>query len=379
MMSSNDSESNITTVRDGDCPEFGADSTAFKAGFISLYVVMGLMALFGNFFLVKIIYSTPRMKTSFNYFIANMALSDVIVQFCSMPRIITDLLYETRRWFIGDTFGVILCKLLYFVQDVCTAVSIECIVLIAIDRFLAVVSPTKVRSTSRGKLRVTVIAMTWVVAMIIHAPYLHFTNVVKRDNNVMACTIDWSPWQTNVVHTKYMSFLVVILYLIPTGIITILYSIIFMAVKRRKIPGHVSSDRRQFRHYEKAKTNVLQLSIAVVSVFTISWAPTMIYLILLMTIWGWEVPCGMTPFRYFVLFMAYSNTATNPWIYFVLSANYRQGIQKLIPCGKWKAEYQKRLSSRTRSRTWGTSHQTDSGAEADIGRGLPEQTGCTSV
>ncbi|XP_031554602.1 neuropeptide SIFamide receptor-like [Actinia tenebrosa] len=372
-------ESNNTTAApNSKCPEWGQEnSTLFQVVFISLYSIMGLTALFGNSFLVKIIFSTPRMKTSFNYFIANMAISDIIVQFCVIPRIITDILYEARRWLIGDTIGQILCKLLYYVQDVCTAVSIECIVLIAIDRFLAVVTPTKVRSTSRGKLRVVIIIMTWIIAMVLHAPYLHFTNIRKVAPDVMYCTIDWSPLP-DAVHTKYMSILIVLLFLIPLGIITILYSIIFMIVKRRKIPGHQSSDRRQFRHYEKAKTNVLQLSIAVVAVFIISWTPTIVNLLLLMTKWGWRVPCDMIPFRFFALFMNYSNTATNPWIYFVLSANYRQGIRKLIPCAQWKAQYQKRLSSRTKSGTWAT-HQTDSGAEADIGQTLPELSACTAV
>lgn len=369
---------NTTAAPNNKCSWSQENSTAFQVVIICLYSIMGFMALFGNSFLVQIIFSTPRMKTSFNYFIANMAISDIIVQFCVIPRIITDILYETRRWLIGDTIGQVLCKVLYFVQDVCTAVSIECIVLIAIDRFLAVVSPTKVRSTSRGKLRVVIIIMTWVLAMILHAPYLHFINIKVIAPDKMYCTIEWSPLPDEE-HTKYMSILVVLLFLIPTGIITILYSIIFMIVKRRKIPGHQSSsDRRQFRHYEKAKSNVLQLSIAVVAVFIISWTPTIVNLILLMTKWGWSLPCDMIPYRFFALFMNYSSTATNPWIYFVLSANYRQGIRKLIPCAKWKAQYQKRLSSRTRSRTWAT-HQTDSGAEADIGLTVPEASASTAV
>ncbi|KAK3742470.1 hypothetical protein QZH41_005252, partial [Actinostola sp. cb2023] len=304
-----------------------------------------IVAICGNSFLVHIIYTTPRMKTSFNYFIANMAVSDILVQFCSVPRLVTDLLYDTRRWLIGDTVGLVLCKLLFFVQDICTAVSIECVVLIAIDRFLAVVTPTKVRSASRGRLKVTIIVLTWIVAMLIHTPYFHFQRIRIRNDKNMYCTIDWSPW-SNEVHTRYMAVLATILFFIPLGTITILYTVIFTLVKHRKIPGHVSSDRRQFRHYEKAKTNVLQLSIAVVTMFVISWAPNIIYLALLMTIWDWRVPCPMHPFRFFALLMGYANTATNPWIYFILSANYRQGIQKLINCGRKPIkDDQKRLNS----------------------------------
>lgn len=363
-MNESDVLSNLTFQLKPKCIEFGSNSVAFKITFITLYILIGMIAVFGNSFLVYIIYTTPRMRNSFNYFIANMAVSDILVQFCSIPRLVTDLLYDMRRWLIGDTVGLVLCKMLYFTQDVCTAVSIECIVLIAIDRFLAVVAPTRTRMTSRGRLRVAVIIMTWICAMILHTPYFYFKRIVIKSDNRMYCTIEWSPLP-QTVHTKYMAILGTILFFVPLGTITILYAIIFTIVKRRKIPGHVPSGRRQFRHYEKAKTNVLQLSIAVVSVFVVSWAPNIIYLALLMTVWSWNVPCNMAPFRFFALLMGYSNTATNPWIYFVLSANYRQGIQKLLSCGKLK-EFQQRLSSRTRSRTWAT-HQTDSGAEADIG------------
>lgn len=369
--------SNITLARTR-CTEFGSNSVPFKITFITLYILIGLVAIFGNSFLVHIIYTSPRMRSSFNYFIANMAVSDILVQFCSIPRLVTDLIFDVRRWLIGDTLGLVLCKLLYFTQDVCTAVSIECIVLIAIDRFLAVVTPTKTRMTSRGRLRVAVIVVTWIFAMVLHAPYFYFKRINIKDDNKMYCTINWSPLP-NTVHTKYMATLATILFFVPLGSITILYAIIFTMVKRRKIPGHTSSDRRQFRHYEKAKTNVLQLSIAVVAVFVISWAPNIIYLALLMTVWKWDVPCEMYPYRFFALLMGYSNTATNPWIYFVLSANYRQAIQKLFNCGKIK-DYQKRLSSRlTGSRlTWAT-HQTDSGAEADIGGLLAAQKKSTTA
>lgn len=354
--------SNSTLFHSAKCEEIGAKSVPFKIAFIILYSLIGAIAIFGNSSLVYIIYKTPRMKSSFNYFTANMAVSDIIVQFCSIPRLVTDLVFDrVRTWLIADTMGVVLCKLLFFVQDICTAVSIECIVLIAIDRFLAVVAPTTMRLASHGRLRVVIIAMTWVIAMLLHAPYLHFQTVVTNQDGSMSCTIDWSPFPQHY-HTKYMAVLVTILIFIPLGSITILYGIIFTIVKRRKIPGHVSSDKRQFRHYEKVKSNVLQLSIAIVSVFIISWAPNVVFWALLMTVWGWRVPCNMYPFRFFALLMGMSNTATNPWIYFILSANYRQAIQKLLSC---TTLYQHRYSSR-RSKTW-TTKQTNSGAEADIG------------
>ncbi|KXJ12552.1 Substance-P receptor [Exaiptasia diaphana] len=180
-----------------------------------------------------------------------MAVSDIIVQFCSIPRLVTDLVFDrVRTWLIADTMGVVLCKLMFFIQDICTAVSIECIVLIAIDRFLAVVTPTKMRLTSHGRHRVIVIVMTWVIAMLLHAPYLHFQTVATNRDGSMSCAIDWSPFPQHY-HTKYMAILVTILIFIPLGVITILYGVIFTIVKRRKIPGHASSDKRQFRHYEK--------------------------------------------------------------------------------------------------------------------------------
>ncbi|EDO40828.1 predicted protein, partial [Nematostella vectensis] len=291
---------------------------------------MSFLAILGNSLVVRIIQKNPRMRTSFNYYIANMAASDVLVQFFSTPRIVSDALLAPRVWLITGPFGEILCKLVFFVQDICTAVSIECLVLIAIDRFLAVVTPTRARSTST-KIRAVIIIMTWVVAGLISSPQLHFSVLYKGNNtHHVRCVIDWGSFFPEDAHNKYIAFLVFFLFVSPFVVIATLYAIIFVVVKRRKVPGNETCVKQQLRPHQKARMNVLKLACVVVVIFVFSWLPQVVFLFLLMTEWGWDMPCNMRLFRFLALFLAYSTTMTNPCVYFMFSANYRQGLRKMF-------------------------------------------------
>ena len=81
-----------------------------------------VIALIGNGFIGTIAFKTKSMGRTIDYLIVNMAMSDLLLPIFTVPRILTDL--YVVYWLIDGPPGLALCKLCYFLQDVCTAVSI---------------------------------------------------------------------------------------------------------------------------------------------------------------------------------------------------------------------------------------------------------------
>ena len=108
-------------------------------------IYLGLIlavSLVGNSLIVTIVYKTPTLRKPINYFIANMAISDLLYPIFWLPWHMSEL-HTNYSWLIGGKFGLALCKLLPFLGDVSTVVSIQNLILIAVDRFGAVVFPLR--------------------------------------------------------------------------------------------------------------------------------------------------------------------------------------------------------------------------------------------
>ena len=122
-----------------------------------------------------LVYKTPNLRKPINYFIANMASSDLLFILFTCPWFIARL-YTSR--IIGGQFGQAFCKLNTFFLNVSAFVSIQNLVLIAVDRFGAVVFPLR-SPLIRSKLCPFFILATWVVAVAVSSPLFLLPNWLK--------------------------------------------------------------------------------------------------------------------------------------------------------------------------------------------------------
>ena len=121
-----------------------SDPSSFAAeriGKTIVHCVVLVISLVGNCFIGIIVYKTRTMRKTINYFIANMAVSDLLYPISVFPPNLVQLSVDS--WLIDGPLGQALCKLLPFLQYVSAAVSIQSLVLIAVDRCGAVVCPLR--------------------------------------------------------------------------------------------------------------------------------------------------------------------------------------------------------------------------------------------
>ena len=111
---------------------------ALKIAYIAAFFPVFLVSLVGNIFIGIIVYKTKSLKKPVNYFIANMAMSDLVYPISMLTRDVASL-FISDSWLFSGPLGQALCKLVSFSIEVSTLVSSQSLVLIAVDRFGAVV------------------------------------------------------------------------------------------------------------------------------------------------------------------------------------------------------------------------------------------------
>ena len=122
-----------TTINGTQPSSCSSNPTAENIGITIAYCLIFLVSLAGNTVIGIIVYKTKTIRKPINFFIVNMAMSDLFVPIIFIPWVIQTLYIDF--WLIGGPLGQVLCKLVRFLGDVSVAVSIQSLVLIAVDRF----------------------------------------------------------------------------------------------------------------------------------------------------------------------------------------------------------------------------------------------------
>ena len=299
--------------------------TGEKIGLTFAYCLIFIVSLAGNTVIGIIVYKTKTMRKPINFFIVNMAMSDLLFPIFRIPQNIQWL--YSKSWLIGGPLGQALCKLDNFLPSVSIAVSIQSLVLIAVDRFGAVVFPLRSPLIS-SKLCPFFILATWIIAMAVLSPYLFSAKLVEYSEGLVCGLRLKEVFGESSSHENYVMSLSMIFYLIPMVLIVILYIIIYVKLKSQKIPGEQSAKAAQQR--QQRERNVLKMAIAIVLGFAVCFMPYTIARFLHffdLDIWS----CGFIFYLLYVVHvMVCANCAINPCICFIFSRNYREGLKTLL-------------------------------------------------
>jgi len=316
---------NFNTTMNGTQPlRCSWNPTVEKIAETFAYCLIFIVSLAGNTVIGLIVYKTKTMRKPINFLIVNMAMSDLLLPTFLFPSEIQRL--YTGWWLIGGPLGQALCKLTYFFTGVSSAVSIQSLVLIAVDRFGAVVYPLRSPPIS-SKLCPFFILATWIVAMAIYFPYLFAVKLVKYPGGRVCIFLWYEAFPDSSSKGNYFASVMAVLCFIPLVLIAILYIIIYLELRSQRSPGEHPVNARQQR--QQRERNVLKMAIAIVLGFAVCWLPyniTSFLRLFASDIWS----CGFLYFTTVTRFMARANCAINPCICFFFSRNYRQGLKTLF-------------------------------------------------
>ncbi|XP_051523877.1 neuropeptide FF receptor 1-like [Myxocyprinus asiaticus] len=309
-------------------------SLAVATLFILAYILIFSLCMLGNILVCFIVLKNRQMRTVTNIFILNLAISDLLVGIFCLPITLVDNLIT------GWPFDVVICKMSGLVQGASVSASVFTLVAIAVERFRCIVYPFQQKLTQREAI--IMIAFIWALATAIMCPsavtltisqdVLHF--MVDRDNITYPLYTCWEAWPDQSMRKMYTTVLFSLIYLAPVTLIVIMYTRI--AVKLVKSPAsirdaHAEESRRVFRR----KLRVVNMLLIVALLFTISWLP--LWILIMLTDYGNLsesqldlVAVYIFPFAHW---LAFFNSSVNPVVYGYFNENFRRGFQAAFKFG----------------------------------------------
>ncbi|KAM6977949.1 substance-K receptor [Aplochiton taeniatus] len=279
------------------------------------YSLIILVSLTGNLTVIWIILAHRRMRTVTNYFIVNLAFSDV-----SMATFNTlfNFVYALHNdWYFGLGF----CRFQNFFPITAVFSSIYSMAAIAVDRYMAIIHPLKPRLSSTSTK--VVIGLIWGVALSLAFPQC-FYSVTQFYHPRTVCMVAWPGDYGGTHQLTYQLCVIVLIYLLPLLVMLVTYTLVGRTLWGGVIPGEAS------HHYHtqiQAKRKVVKMMVVVVMTFALCWLPYHFYFILGSFKKDIYKQHYIQQVYLSIFWLAMSSTMYNPIIYCCLNQRFRSGFR----------------------------------------------------
>ncbi|XP_006037939.1 C-C chemokine receptor type 4 [Alligator mississippiensis] len=275
-----------------------------------LYTLVFLSGLVGNSLVIVVLFKYKRLKSMSDVYLLNLAISDLLFVF-SLP---FWSYYAVDQWIFGGSW----CKIISWIYLVGFYSGIFFIMLMSIDRYLAIVHAIfalRARTVTYGILTS---AIVWVVAILASIPELIFNDSVN-EHNYTTCK---PKYLANSVTWKLFSSLEINLLglLVPLIVMGFCYSMIIGTLQRCR---------------NEKKNKAVKMIFTVMVVFFIFWTPFNIVLLLqslvdIGVITGCQISTNLDYAMQVTETLSFFHCCVNPVIYFFMGEKFKKYIHLLF-------------------------------------------------
>ncbi|XP_062124596.1 allatostatin-A receptor isoform X1 [Drosophila sulfurigaster albostrigata] len=291
--------------------------------------IIAITGFLGNLLVILVVVLNKNMHSTTNLLIVNLAAADLMFVIFCVP--FTGIDYVTMNW----PFGTLWCRTVQYLIVVTAYASIYTLVLMSVDRFLAVVHPIRSRMLRTEHITKIAIFTLWAVVLTISMPVTFAHDIVTLHDNNTNITMAFCRFTDNDwlhVSTYQVTFFTTS-YLLPLMIISGLYVRMIMRLWRQ------GSGVRMSKESQRGRKRVTRLVVVVVIAFASLWLPVQLYMLLR----ALEVYTSTTMFTVILQViahtMAYTSSCINPLLYAFLSDNFRKAFYKAINCSNRYQNY----------------------------------------
>ena len=293
--------------------------------FLSYYVILLVFTVAGNTLVCVAIFLDRRLRSPTNYFIASLAISDLLYGVVGLSFRIAAI--------ITPMPGTDVCSVWIWADMVCAAASIANLAVISIDRYLKIAKPFGYDRNVTKKRSFTAIAGVWIYAAI-----LATFSIIKWPNSpgVLVEKNGFCVNESKIFYTVAN----IVAFLLPLLIILVSYSLIFRTalIQFNKMKDMlIISSNRDERHKQRSvirdfkATKTLAI---VLGTFTVCWAPFFLLFTIQLykRILNANMSKAVSKFLFFAFFLILPNlnSACNPIIYAYFNAEYRRAFRKIL-------------------------------------------------
>lgn len=278
-----------------------------------MYFLVCAVGLCGNALVIYVILRYAKMKTVTNIYILNLAVADVLFML-GLPFIAIQL--ALVHW----PFGPVLCRVVMTVDSLNQFTSIFCLMVMSIDRYLAVVHPIKSTKWRKPRTAKTINVAVWGASLMVNLPIVIYSGIITKHDGCF-CTIVW-PEPEEAYYTAFMIYTFILGFFLPLLVISLCYIFIIAKVKSSGI--RVGSTKRK-----RSERRVTRMVSIVVAVFVLCWLPFYVFNVTSVTGTVSTTPVLRSTFA-FVVVLGYANSCANPILYAFLSENFKKSFQNVL-------------------------------------------------
>ncbi|XP_044307955.1 oxytocin receptor [Varanus komodoensis] len=301
---------------------------------VAVLCLIFFLALTGNLCVLLAVHTTRHKHSRMYFFMKHLSIADLVVAiFQVLPQLIWDITFR----FYGPDY---LCRLVKYLQVVGMFASTYMLLLMSLDRCLAICQP--LRSLHRRSDRLSVL-LTWMVCLLFSIPQLQIFSMRNVDHGGIDCWATFiQPWGPKA----YITWITLTVYIIPVLVLSICYGLIsfkiWQNVKLKTIHdtslnltssnshGGTLSRVSSIKLISKAKIRTVKMTFIIVLAFIMCWTP--FFIVQMWIVWDENAPKEDLPFIITTL-LASLNSCCNPWIYMLFTGHlFHDLLQRFLCC-----------------------------------------------
>lgn len=308
--------SSYTVPKDIPAEESGGFPPLVRHIYVGYYVIIFLMATFGNFFALLTCYKNFKItSTILLTYIASLAIADLLFTLLTPADLAAFL---ASSWISGE----FICRFQSFLIETSYTASVLTLAMISRERLVAVTTPLLARS-QRIKQRKLIPIAIWLIAIVSCCPLLYAYIIVRDKDSVNQCVnIGWGDQGRQI----YYSIQGVLLFLFPLMYMVYSHYRIFRVLKKHGVMRKRMSLKPGNQMNQRKITKMLAI---VTCIFVACYFPFAL----------------VRALKYFYIFdhdmlwrlvqlMIFTQAAVNPVVYCFYSKQFRTVFKELMWC-RW--------------------------------------------
>uniref|UniRef100_A0A3Q3R1D0 G-protein coupled receptors family 1 profile domain-containing protein n=1 Tax=Monopterus albus TaxID=43700 RepID=A0A3Q3R1D0_MONAL len=281
-----------------------------------MYIVLSSVSLLTvslNLLVIISISHFRQLHTPTNLLLLSLAVADFLIGLFVIP---IQILLTEPCWFLGD----LVCVLFYFLPCFTLLASILNMVLISVDRYVAICDPLRYPITITQKRVQIFVLLCWIYAVFYSFMILY--DNLKQPGRYNSC---YGECVVNINGAVDM----VLFFILPITAIIILYMRVFVVAvsQARAMRSHIAAVTLQRSVTVTAKKSELKAARTLgvlVAVFLMCYCP--FYCV---TLSGYDIMIGSSS-TVFVLFLDYFNSCLNPVIYAFFYPWFKKSVKLIV-------------------------------------------------
>lgn len=301
---------------------------------VAVLCLILILALTGNLCVLLAIHTTRHKHSRMYFFMKHLSIADLAVAiFQILPQLIWDITFR----FYGPDY---LCRLIKYLQVVGMFASTYMLLLMSLDRCLAICQP--LRSLHRRSDRLSVL-LTWIVCLLFSIPQLQIFSMKDVAHGGVDCWASFiEPWGPKA----YITWITLSVYIIPVVVLSVCYGLIsfkiWQNIKLKTVHetnmsltassnchGGTLSRVSSVKLISKAKIRTVKMTFIIVLAFIMCWTP--FFIVQMWIAWDQNAPKEDLPFVITSL-LASLNSCCNPWIYMLFTGHLFHDLLRRFLC-----------------------------------------------